>query len=112
MGPPQSDQLDDQQQGTGFSGPLVAPVIHGQTIHVHASDKPRLHLSDKGHASASKTAFNVQKQARAEHHLKLMQLKERLKMLREKLRKLKMEYNDNDDGDIDGADGKAFDCEI
>ena len=91
--------LEDQ---AGYSSPLIAPVIHGQTIRVHASDKPRYHLADKGgHASASKTALNVQKQATLEHKLKLEQLKEKLKMLRQKLRKLKMEYNDDPyDGEL------------
>lgn len=95
----QSEQISDDQ---GYGGSLVAPIIHGQTIRVHASDKPRYQHADKNHASASKTAVNVQMQARQEHHKRLLQLKDKLKMLREKLRRLKQEYNNNDDDNSEG----------
>ncbi|KAK3739451.1 hypothetical protein QZH41_017296, partial [Actinostola sp. cb2023] len=99
LGSQQSMSLDDQQEG--FPNPLVEP-IHGQTIHAHASDKPKYHDSLKqAHSSASQTAFSVQIHANREHQRRLKNLKEKLRMLREKLHKLKLQYDDGDDDDGD-----------
>jgi flagellar motility protein MotE (MotC chaperone) len=77
----------------------LAPLMHGQTVHAHASDKPKVDYQEDSVSSAAfQKAMSVQLEANRDHQKKLKNLKEKLRTLREKLHKLKSEYDDDSDG--------------
>lgn len=97
---PTETSLDDQQ---GFADHQLSPLLHGQTVHAHASDKPKAVNDEEHHASsfAIQKAMDVKLKADREHQKKLKNLKEKLRKLREKLHILKTEYDgDSSEGNL------------
>ena len=75
----------------------VPPIVPGQTVHIHTSDKPKTPASTPSLSVPAANALKVQLQANAEHEHKLKVLKLKLKKLRGKLMKLKSEYKESED---------------
>lgn len=93
-----SDSPDEQAFPGLMHRPLaIAPIVPGQTVHAHASDKPKRPKYPTMDVSPVEMALKVQLKAHREHQRKLKELKMKLRRLREKLRKLKADYNYNDD---------------
>lgn len=93
-----SDAPDEQSLPNYMQRPLaIAPIVPGQTVHAHASDKPKRPSYSTALYSPSEMALKVQLKANKEHQKKLKDLKVKLRRLRAKLRKLKAEYKYSED---------------
>lgn len=67
-----SNAPDEQSYPNLMQRPLaIAPIVPGQTIHAHASDKPRRPKYPTADISPAEMAFKVQMKAHREHQRKL-----------------------------------------
>ena len=68
-----SDSPDEQPMtGFGMQRPLaIAPIVPGQTVHAHASDKPKRPSYPTSDISPADMALKVQLKANREHQIKL-----------------------------------------
>ena len=68
-----SDSPDEQPMtGFGMQRPLaIAPIVPGQTVHAHASDKPKRPSYPTSDVSPADMALKVQLKAHREHQIKL-----------------------------------------
>ena len=58
--------------GFGMQRPLaIAPIVPGQTVHAHASDKPKRPSYPTSDVSPADMALKVQLKAHREHQIKL-----------------------------------------
>ena len=67
-----SDAPDEQSLPNYMQRPLaIAPIVPGQTVHAHASDKPKRPSYSTALYSPSEMALKVQLKANKEHQKKL-----------------------------------------
>lgn len=67
-----SDAPDEQSYPNLMQRPLaIAPIVPGQTVHAHASDKPKRPTFSTADISPADMALQVQLKAHREHQIKL-----------------------------------------
>lgn len=67
-----SDAPDEQSLPSYMQRPLaIAPIVPGQTVHAHASDKPKRPTYSTALYSPAEMALKVQIKANREHQKKL-----------------------------------------
>ena len=86
----QPSDADDENPTSVNSG--LTPVLPGQTVHAHVSDKPTDNRPAVSGPSIN-AALQVQMEAHKQHQKRLKALKFKLKKLREKLEQLQSSSN-------------------